>query len=123
MSAPVRVVVVDDHAAFRRSARELLEQRGHAVVGEADCAEAAYEVIARCRPDLVVLDVGLGAESGFDVARTLTRTHPSLAVLLVSAGGLGDLDLVTDVGARGFLPKWRLASVDWRGLLARALPG
>src|SRR4051794_19346804 len=122
MSAPVRVAIVDDHPSFRRSARELLALRGHDVVGEADCAAAAYEVIARCRPDLVLLDVRLGGESGFDVARTLAKTHPSLAVLLVSACDL-DLDLVVGSPARGFMPKWRLATVDLRRFMLQALPG
>jgi DNA-binding NarL/FixJ family response regulator len=122
MPAPIRVVIVDDHPAFRRAARELLELRGHAVVGEADCATSAYDVIARCRPELVVLDVHLGTDSGFDVARTLTRKHPALAVVLVSAAER-EVDLVLETGARGFVPKWCLATVDLRGFLLHAVAG
>jgi DNA-binding NarL/FixJ family response regulator len=121
MPAPIRVVIVDDHPAFRRTARELLELRGHAVVGEADCAAAAYEAIATSQPDVVVLDVGLGAESGFDIARTLSQTHPGLAVLLVSAGEPRDLGLVVGAGARGFAPKCCLPEIDLRAFMLRAL--
>src|SRR4051794_36135125 len=110
MPAPIRVLIVDDHPAFRRTARELLELRGHAVVGEADCAAAAYAVVASCEPDLVLLDVGLGPESGFDVARGLWGLYPAPPVLLMSAGDPQDLALVVGAGARGFVPKWRLPS-------------
>src|SRR4051812_39498658 len=63
-----RVVIVDDHPAFRRAARALLDARGFTVVGEASESTAAQTLVARLAPDAVLLDVGLGAECGFDVA-------------------------------------------------------
>jgi two-component system, NarL family, nitrate/nitrite response regulator NarL len=120
MTRPVpRIVIVDDHPVFRRVARELLEERGFTVLGEADCAAAAQSLVEDCAPELAVVDVLLGDESGFDVARVLTRAHPSLGVLLVSSNpDLDDPVRVAQSGARGFLPKGRLASADldafWR---------
>ena len=114
MSSPrPRIVIVDDHAVFRQVARELLEECGYIVLGEADCAAAAHEVVARSAPDLVIVDIRLGDECGFDLARALTRSHPSLAVLLTSTDpDAGDPDRVRASGARGFLPKARLATLD-----------
>src|SRR3954452_14293835 len=79
-SAP-RVLVVDDQAAFRDAARQLLERRGYAVVAEAGCAASALDAVERFAPDAVLLDVRLGDDDGFDVCRMLTRARPGLAVL------------------------------------------
>jgi two-component system response regulator EvgA len=110
------VVIVDDHPVFRRAARELLEARGHHVLGEADCGAAAHALVARLAPQAVVLDVELGHECGFDVAWALTYTHPRLAVLLVSAGDAPDPGRVRECGACGFVPKAELVHVDLAGL-------
>jgi len=113
------IVIVDDHPSFRRVARDLLHARGFAVVGEAEHAAAAQEVVGRTAPDAVLLDVGLGEESGFAVARALTRSHPRLAVLLTSADpDRGEVEGARASGARGFLPKDRLADADLAALWA-----
>jgi DNA-binding NarL/FixJ family response regulator len=113
------VVIVDDHAGFRSAARGLFEARGYDVVAEADSGAALWAVLERCVPDLVVLDIGLGAENGFDVARVLTHAHPSVAVLLVSASDhYAGLERIQASGARGFVGKSDLMRVDleaiWR---------
>ena len=68
---PVRVLIVDDHASFRRLARLLLVVAGFDVIGEATDAGCARELIERLRPDAVLLDVMLPDGSGVDVAREL----------------------------------------------------
>src|SRR5690349_9709519 len=107
MPAPrPRVVIVDDHADFRAAVCELFAARGWDVVAETDCGGGALSAVTASAPDLVVVDVDLGAESGFDVARTLTHRFPALAVLLVSAehhAGAGDQ--ATQSGAIGFAPR------------------
>ena len=80
----MRVLIVDDQASFRAAARELLEARGHTVAAEAADGREAMAAAASTAPDVVLLDIGLGGESGFDVARALTQAWPELAVLLVS---------------------------------------
>jgi CheY-like chemotaxis protein len=108
---PVRVLIVDDSAPFRRAARELLQRRGYLVVGEAGSAAAALEAAERLTPDALLLDVRLPDGCGFELASTLTRARPDLAVLLVSANELPARDArVEDSGARGFVLKCRLAA-------------
>jgi DNA-binding NarL/FixJ family response regulator len=111
-----RVLIIDDHASFRAVARELLERRGFAVVGEADGATAGLEAAEAVPPDAVGGDVDLRDGNGIDVCRTLTEADPALAVLLVSA----DADQgrwASDCGAIAFVPKVRLVSADLGGLL------
>ena len=114
---PRTVVIVDDHGAFRRTARDLLRMRGYAVVGEAACAATAYDIVERVAPDAVLLDVNLGGENGFDVARALTRRHPGLAVLLMSADPYhAESGRVRASGARGFLSKSQFVDADLVGV-------
>jgi DNA-binding NarL/FixJ family response regulator len=120
---PLRVLIVDDQAAFRLAVRELLERRGCAVVGEADGGAAGLDAARRIAPDAVLLDVRLGDDDGFEVCRAMTRTDPQLAVLLVSA----DVDhhrpaAVRACGACGFVLKSRLARTDLVALW-NAAPG
>jgi len=113
MPSPCRVVIVDDQPVFRRVARELLEHRGYAVVGEAECGAQALAAVAQLVPDAVLLDVRLGDESGHEVARTLARFDCAPAVLLVSADDVPEADARACVcGARGFLLKAELAAAD-----------
>ena len=113
MSAPVRVLIVDDQPSFRRLARELLGRRGYRVVGEADSAAAAAAAAERQAPDAVLLDVRLGDGNGFAVCDALTRASPAPAVLLVSNNDHRHChSLIKDSGARGFVLKSRLAATD-----------
>jgi DNA-binding NarL/FixJ family response regulator len=109
---PLRLVIIDDQPVFRRVARVLLVARGHQVVGEADCA-CALDAVARLAPDGVLLDVCLGPECGFEVARALTQAHPGLAVVLVSADWpqAGE-ERLHYCGARGFVLKSKLVATD-----------
>jgi two-component system nitrate/nitrite response regulator NarL len=118
----VRVLIIDDHAPFRSVARELLERRGFVVVAEAEGAASGLVAAERVAPEAVLLDLGLQDGNGFDVCRALTRSNPELAVLLVSIDEpLHRRAEFRACGARGFLLKSRLASVDLVGLFRGAL--
>ena len=111
---PKRVLIVDDQPDFRRVVRGLLIRRGHVVVGEADSLSTALAAFQQCEPDAVLLDVCLGNESGFEVARVLTGLRPWLPVLLVSTDDrYEDQARVQESGARGFVSKSRLADADF----------
>jgi len=80
-----RIVIVDDHPAFRAWARSVLAADGFSIVGEAvDGASAVGEVRA-VRPDVVLLDVQLPDADGFDVADALLADRPQLAIVLTSS--------------------------------------
>jgi DNA-binding NarL/FixJ family response regulator len=108
-------VIVDDAPACRAAIRDLLERRGHQVVGEADSAATAIDLVERLAPDAVLLDVHLPDGSGFDVAAQLRENHDGLAVLMTS--GDSDISLFARAAASrasGFVPKDDLGRVDLR---------
>lgn len=101
------VVIVDDHARFRRSARKLLELEGFTVVGEAADAASAVSEVERLRPDLVLVDIGLPDTSGFELASQLGG---GASVVLVSSRDDVDSPARTrSSGALGFVPKDELS--------------
>ena len=103
-----RAIVVDDHAAFRASARRLLEVSGFEVVGEAGDGASGLELACRVEPALVLLDVALPDMSGFDVADALAGSPA--AVVLVSSRDPQDLGRrARHTGALGFIPKDQLS--------------
>jgi DNA-binding NarL/FixJ family response regulator len=104
-----RVLIVDDSPAFRAAARAMLVHRGYRVVGEASDGAAAVALAARLLPDAVLLDVHLGTDDGFAVARAVTGACPGAAVLLTSCEEQ-PADEVTASGARGFVLKSELAA-------------
>lgn len=105
---PRTVVIVDDHAPFRASARRLLEVEGYRVVGEAEDAASAVAAVERLQPDLVLLDVVLPDGSGFDVAEQLAGG--AVKVVLVSSHDRSDLaPRLRRSSATGFIPKDELS--------------
>jgi len=103
-----RAIVVDDHAAFRASARRLLELSGYEVVGEAGDGASGLALARELEPELVLLDVALPDMSGFDVADALSEA--SAAIVLVSSRDPRDLGpRAARSGALGFISKDRLS--------------
>src|SRR5664280_535289 len=84
----IRVVVVDDHALHRDGTRQILDAYADLqVVGDAGSGEVALAVINQLHPDVVLMDIRLPGMNGIEVTRRLTRDHPDIRVLLVSAYG------------------------------------
>jgi DNA-binding NarL/FixJ family response regulator len=110
VSAPVTVLIVDDHAPFRASARALLEVEGFHVVGEAEDGRSALEAAARLRPQVVLLDVQLPDANGFEIAATLAATGDPPAVILTSSRAASSYRRrLADSTARAFIPKSELS--------------
>ena len=103
---PRTVLVVDDSAAFRATARVLLGARGYEVVGAADSVAAGLAAAAELKPDCVLLDVNLPDGDGLSAAGAF-EAHVVLGSTL-DAEELGDA--LNGSGARGFLTKAQLAS-------------
>jgi DNA-binding NarL/FixJ family response regulator len=113
---PVRVLIVDDHARFRASARKLLELEGFEVVGEAADGGEALELACRILPDFVLLDIALPDMSGLDVAARLA--HTATKVILTSSRDQRDFGRSVDrSGALGFVSKNELSGEALRALL------
>ncbi|HEU0303558.1 MAG TPA: response regulator transcription factor [Gaiellaceae bacterium] len=113
------VLIVDDHPAFRASARRLLESEGFEVAGEAADGTSALRAVEQAPPDVVLLDIALPDLSGFEVAARLAD-GPS-KVVLTSSRAQGDLGpRLRESHAVGFIPKDRLTGDAIHALLEPA---
>jgi PAS domain S-box-containing protein len=112
------VLIVDDHARFRQSARLLLEAEGYDVVGEAEDGRSGLSEAERLTPEVVLLDVLLPDIDGFAVAAELTGRGLAVVVLTSSRDGRDFGPLVTESGARGFIPKTELSGESLAAVLA-----
>ena len=109
----LRCLIVDDSAGFLVVARSLLEREGITVVGVASTGAEALHRAVELEPDVILLDVGLGEESGFDLARRLAGETSSgtPSVILISTRSGDDLaDLIDASPAVGFLSKLDLSA-------------
>lgn len=105
------LLIVDDHAAFRASARALLEKQGFDVIGEAATGASGLEAAADLAPDVVLVDVQLPDLDGFAVAARLAQVAAASAVVLTSSRDASEFGpLVRESGARGFLPKSEISA-------------
>jgi DNA-binding NarL/FixJ family response regulator len=112
------VLIVDDHATFRASARLLLESEGFEVVGEAEDGGSAIEQTTALAPDVVLLDVQLPDIDGFEVASRVTHADRAPAVILISSRDGSDFGpMIKASGARGFVAKADLSGESLRALL------
>jgi DNA-binding NarL/FixJ family response regulator len=103
---PPRCLLVDDNEAFLQTASVLLEREGVTVAGVASSIAQALGQARALRPDLILVDIGLGDESGFDLARLLARDDLDADVILISTAAEADYaDLIQDSPAAGFLAK------------------
>ena len=100
------VLIVDDSDGFRRSARLLLEDDGFEIVGEAEDGGGAIAQVERLQPALVVLDVQLAQEDGFDIAETLAaRADPPIVVMVSTRAESTYAERLATTPARGFIAK------------------
>src|SRR6476661_5331996 len=98
------VLIVDDHAGFRRSARRILEVDGYEVVGEAEDGRSAIEAALRLKPKVVLLDVSLPDMDGFEVAREISKQPGAPAIVLTSSHDGEDFgDSLPSSRAAGFI--------------------
>lgn len=106
-STPIRIALVDDHALVREGIRALLALMPHLqVVGEADSAEAALQLLQHTPVDLLLLDIGLKGTNGLELTRTLSQEYPELRVLILSMYDNGEyVRSSIRAGARGYVLK------------------
>jgi DNA-binding NarL/FixJ family response regulator len=119
----LRSLIVDDNTHFLAAARDLLEREGVEVVGVASSAAEAVHLAGELRPDVALVDIDLGEESGLDVARRLADLAgdgEGSRVVLISAYSENDFaDLIAASPAVGFLSKAELSAANIREILLK----
>jgi DNA-binding NarL/FixJ family response regulator len=125
--APVRVdnrcvsptvLIVDDHAAFRTLARQLLQADGYDVIGEANDGRTGLDAAGSLQPDVVLLDVRLPDMDGFQVACDLADCCSAAVVVTSSSDDPLYPERATSSGARGFVAKHDVCGAALDRLLA-----
>ena len=115
----LRCLIVDDSPRFLDAARGLLERQGVSVVGVASNSAEALQRTRELRPDVTLLDIDLGSESGLELARRLHDQDGPAPVILISTHAEQDYaELIAASPAVGFLPKTALSGDAIRKLLA-----
>ncbi len=107
MNAPIRLLVVDDHALFRRGLVSLLEEMPEfQVVGEAINGQEALGVYEKARPDLILLDINMPVMNGIETLSTIRKLEPEQRVLMLTISQ-NDEDLIGAIvaGANGYVLK------------------
>jgi CheY-like chemotaxis protein len=110
---PLRCLLVDDNDAFLETASLLLEREGLTIVGLASSIAEALRQARALQPDVILVDIGLGDESGFDLARLLAQDGQGggAEVILISTGAEADYrELIDDSPTAGFLAKSELSA-------------
>jgi DNA-binding NarL/FixJ family response regulator len=107
MSAPIRLLICDDHVLFREGLRAILrEQQAFSVVGEAGSGSAAVAAARELRPDVVLMDIDMPELSGLQATRRIVEARLPARVLILSL--YDDEELIAgclDAGASGYVLK------------------
>jgi DNA-binding NarL/FixJ family response regulator len=102
----LRVLLVDDHDLFRTGLRNLLEEQGVNVVGEAENGETAIRLAADLAPDVVIMDINMPGAGGVETTRRLSSLAPlSRVVVLTISADDDDVMNAVMAGACGYLLK------------------
>ena len=120
---PRSCLIVDDNASFLATSRGMLERQGIPVAGVASSIDDALQRAQELRPELILVDIDLGEESGFELARQLEQAPDGSGakVILISAHREDDFaDLVEESPALGFLAKSELSAGAIEALLRSA---
>jgi DNA-binding NarL/FixJ family response regulator len=104
--ADVRVLIVDDHDLFRSGLRNLLEDEGVQVVGEASAGQEALTIVRDIAPDVVVMDLNMPGMGGVEATRHISTIAPLTRVVMLTISDQ-DNDVIDAIlaGACGYLLK------------------
>ena len=102
----VRVLIVDDHDLFRSGLRNLLEEEGVQVIGEAAAGQEALKIVRELAPDVVVMDLNMPGMGGVEATREIARIAPLTRVVVLTISDRdGDILEAILAGACGYLLK------------------
>ena len=118
----LRVLLVDDHDLFRTGLRNLLEEQGVQVVGEAASGSDALRIVREIAPDVVVMDLNMPGMSGVEATREITAIAPLTRVVVLTISDMDDdvMDAIV-AGACGYLVKDSSIEELMRGINAAAI--
>lgn len=107
MEAPIRIMLVDDHAVLRAGLRMLLDAEGDlSVVGEASNGTQALERVAELKPDVVLVDISMPETNGLEMLQEMLRISPSSRFLILTMhDDEGYLRKALSAGAAGYVLK------------------
>ena len=117
---PLRCLLVDDNPAFLEAATVLLEREGVTVAGAAASIAEGLREARALRPDVILIDVGLGDENGFDLARRLAPNGQADSTTLIMISAMAEADcaeLIVGSPVAGFLAKSQLSAREISRLL------
>ena len=115
---PLRCVIVDDNAIFAATAAKFVGRDGITVVAVASTSAEAMSCVAELKPDVTIVDVYLGGESGFDLAEQLADGSITSPVILTSTHSEQEFaDMIAASAALGFVAKAALSPDAIRDLL------
>jgi two-component system response regulator NreC len=103
----IKVLLVDDHAVLRAGLCALLEEQDDIqVVGQAETADEALQLVPAATPDIVVMDLGMPGMTAFDAIRCIRQDHPDIGVIVLSMHkGNEIVTKALESGADGYVPK------------------
>jgi DNA-binding NarL/FixJ family response regulator len=103
----VRILIADDHAVVRQGVRRILAIRPEwEICGEAETGQAAVRLAQDLKPDVIIMDVSMPQMNGIEATRELTKTNPSIAVLIFTMHESCNVaETAKQVGARGLVTK------------------
>ena len=106
-SRALRIAIVDDHPVVRQGLRAVINNTpGMTVCSESDTAEGGLASIRRDRPDVAIVDLTLGLDSGLDVVKALNASVPDVRILILSMHDeVLHADRALAAGARGYIMK------------------
>ena len=102
---PVRVVIAEDEALIRLDLKEMLEEEGYEIAGEASDGEQAVELAEKLRPDLLILDVKMPVLDGISAAEQIAAKHVAPVVILTAFSQRELVERARDAGAMAYLVK------------------
>ena len=106
-TAPVRVVIVDDHPFYREGVKAMLTARASdvTVVGEARDGEEAIDIIGTLTPEVVLMDLAMPGMGGLEATRRIVQEHPDVAVVVLTMFDDDSVLSAVRAGAKGYLLK------------------
>lgn len=99
------IVIAEDEAIIRLDLREMLEEEGYTVVGEAGRGDQAVDLVCSLKPDLVILDVKMPGMDGIEAARRITEASASAVLMLTAFSQREVIEQARDAGALAYLVK------------------